>query len=141
MRYFLLDTNFVFIQLRDSARLQSVTAAHRLYDEDALLMVSVVTVAELYSLAKRNNWGEKRLSALQTTLQRLYTVDIQRTNQALLQAYVDIDNHSLRIGRKMSKNDLWIAATAAVANATLVTTDADFEHLDGQIRVIKTTIN
>jgi predicted nucleic acid-binding protein len=29
----------------------------------------------------------------------------------------------------MGKNDLWIAATAAVTGATLVTTDRDFEHL------------
>lgn len=33
--------------------------------------------------------------------------------------------------RKMGKNDLWIAATAAVHNATLIFTDADFDHLDG----------
>jgi tRNA(fMet)-specific endonuclease VapC len=33
--------------------------------------------------------------------------------------------------RKMGKNDLWIAATAAVHNAVLLSSDADFEHLDG----------
>ena len=31
--------------------------------------------------------------------------------------------------RNMGKNDLWIAATASVINATLLTTDKDFEHL------------
>ena len=30
----------------------------------------------------------------------------------------------------MGKNDLWIAATVSVTNATLVTTDKDFNHLD-----------
>ncbi len=34
--------------------------------------------------------------------------------------------------RNMGKNDIWIAATASVINATLVTTDADFNHLDHQ---------
>jgi predicted nucleic acid-binding protein len=29
----------------------------------------------------------------------------------------------------MGKNDLWIAATAKVANATLITVDSDFSHL------------
>ena len=33
--------------------------------------------------------------------------------------------------RNMGKNDLWIAATASVVNATLLTTDADFDHLNG----------
>ncbi|MCY7311131.1 MAG: hypothetical protein LH619_10160, partial [Chitinophagaceae bacterium] len=31
---------------------------------------------------------------------------------------------------KTGKNDLWIAATANVAGATLLTTDNDFNHLD-----------
>lgn len=31
--------------------------------------------------------------------------------------------------RNMGKNDLWIAATAHVTQATLVTTDKDFGHL------------
>ena len=34
--------------------------------------------------------------------------------------------------RKMGKNDLWIAATTAVFNATLLSTDNDFSHLNGQ---------
>lgn len=33
--------------------------------------------------------------------------------------------------RNMGKNDLWIAATAAMSEATLLTTDNDFDHLDG----------
>jgi len=31
----------------------------------------------------------------------------------------------------VGKNDLWIAATAQVTNSKLVTTDKDFDHLDG----------
>jgi predicted nucleic acid-binding protein len=31
--------------------------------------------------------------------------------------------------RNMGKNDLWIAAVAYVLEATLITTDKDFEHL------------
>jgi tRNA(fMet)-specific endonuclease VapC len=30
----------------------------------------------------------------------------------------------------MGKNDLWIAATASLLNLKLITTDADFDHLD-----------
>lgn len=29
----------------------------------------------------------------------------------------------------MTKNDLWIAATASILNLTLITTDLDFNHL------------
>ena len=61
-------------------------------------------------------------------------------NNSLIQMYSEIDAYSqsqhptLRLptsARKMGKNDLWIAATTAVHNATLISTDADFDHLDG----------
>jgi predicted nucleic acid-binding protein len=32
--------------------------------------------------------------------------------------------------RNMGKNDIWIAATAAISYSTLITTDNDFEHLE-----------
>jgi predicted nucleic acid-binding protein len=35
--------------------------------------------------------------------------------------------------RNMGKNDIWIAATASVFDLKLVTTDKDFEHLEGDI--------
>jgi predicted nucleic acid-binding protein len=34
--------------------------------------------------------------------------------------------------RNMGKNDLWIAATASVLDATLLTTDNDFDHLQNE---------
>jgi tRNA(fMet)-specific endonuclease VapC len=37
----------------------------------------------------------------------------------------------------MGKNDLWIASTANVTNATLLTIDSDFDHLDGKYISVK----
>ena len=62
------------------------------------------------------------------------------SSEGIHEAYADIDaysqsNHpslSLPQGmtaRNMGKNDLWIAATAHILRATLVTTDKDFDHL------------
>lgn len=68
-------------------------------------------------------------------------LDIEHNNHNLLDAYVTIDAFSQRkiaapngqflgtSSRNMGKNDLWIAATAYVLNAALVTTDDDFDHL------------
>ena len=40
--------------------------------------------------------------------------------------------------RNMGKNDIWIAATAAVIGAKLITIDNDFDHLNGAfLEVIK----
>jgi tRNA(fMet)-specific endonuclease VapC len=49
----------------------------------------------------------------------------------VLEAYVAIDVYSLDNGVTMGKNDVWIAATAQVTGATLLTTDHDFDHLAG----------
>ena len=45
--------------------------------------------------------------------------------------YADIDAYCEAHGRKLGKNDLWIAATSAVAKAHLLTADKDFDLLDG----------
>jgi len=38
----------------------------------------------------------------------------------------------------MGKNDIWIASTASVPDVDLLTSDKDFEHLDGAcIRLAK----
>ncbi len=59
----------------------------------------------------------------------------------LIERYAEIDafSHDKLIGRplgmtsrNMGKNDLWIAATASILNATLLTTDQDFNHLHNQ---------
>jgi predicted nucleic acid-binding protein len=41
----------------------------------------------------------------------------------------------------MGKNDLWIAATAAITESKLMTTDGGFDHLNGTyLDLIKTEI-
>ena len=73
-------------------------------------------------------------------LRRIPVVDIN--TDRIIQRYAEVDAYSqgkdrskpLPSGmssRNMGKNDIWIAATASVLNATLVTTDTDFDHLNG----------
>ena len=51
---------------------------------------------------------------------------------SLLKMYGQIDHHSNGgSSRPMGKNDAWIAATANVSKMVLITTDKDFDHLDG----------
>lgn len=47
----------------------------------------------------------------------------------LVSAYALISDYCRRNGAALSKNDLWIAATANVTRATLLTTDKDFDPL------------
>jgi len=55
-------------------------------------------------------------------------VDVNR--EPVLQAYARLDARLHAVGRRMGQqNDLWIAATAVATNATLLTTDLDFDVL------------
>lgn len=44
--------------------------------------------------------------------------------------YAIIDTYSQSVNKPMGKNDVWIAASARVIGARLLTTDKDFDHLD-----------
>ena len=74
-------------------------------------------------------------------------VTVGINSQDIIKKYAEIDafsqgkliNNPLGMSaRNMGKNDLWIAATASVANATLLTTDKDFEHLNNRYLNLET---
>ncbi len=143
----LLDTN-ILVFLTRSKNFDDLI--NFINPQDALIYISVVTDAEIRSLALRKNWSIGRIELLENFLSRINIIDV---NQLLTQAYVDIDAYSQRENpnftsysfntpRNMGKNDLWIASLAAMLNLTLITTDADFDHLNGvffDIRKINTT--
>lgn len=70
-----------------------------------------------------------------------YAEYVDISHDQIIRRYAEIDAYSLgrnsvkplpkgRTARQMGKNDLWIAATASVLKAALLTTDHDFDHLD-----------
>ncbi len=123
----LFDTNILVHVLRESA------VGKRAYEDAEQIsgterpLVSVVTVGEMHSLAKQLSWGQKKVDAMGELLRNVVVVDIN--NAPIISRYADLDVWSLNRGRKMGKNDLWIAATASVTGATLMTLDADFDDL------------
>jgi tRNA(fMet)-specific endonuclease VapC len=76
---------------------------------------------------------------LEQLLENLVTVDI--SSNEVLNAYAELDAYSESNGRRMEKNDLWIAATAKVAGATLLTADRDFDFLYEQKLIEVATID
>lgn len=123
----LFDTSILVHVLRGSP------AGKRAYDDAEQIsgaerpLVSVVTLGEMQSLATRLMWGPKKLNALDELLRNVVVVDIN--NPPIITRYAELDVWSQARGRKMGKNDLWIAATASVTGATLMTLDGDFEPL------------
>lgn len=134
MSRYLLDTNLLVYSLRDDSRWGDLCKTYPIGERNNF--ISVVSLGELWSLALRNAWGEKRLAKLQNLSQSFIVVDINI--DAIIRRYAEIDAFSQNrlkgrplggSARNMGKNDLWIAATASALDLTLLSTDQDFAHL------------
>ena len=133
------DTNIFIKAVRNPDFLTNLNNQYDFFNSDNEIFVSAVTVGELYSFALKNRWGNRRLTDMANLLNK--TTSISVTNRLeLVNMYANIDVYSqskhptLRLptsARKMGKNDLWIASTTAIANGTLLSTDGDFDHLQG----------
>lgn len=129
-RPFLLDTNIILTLIRGNALATFIDGKFGLSASTVRPMISVVTHGEVRVLAGRNRWGDRKLAALQNALDNVVTIPLNHID--VLDAYVEIDLYSQGHSdgaRNMGKNDLWIAACAKAAGATLLTTDRDFTHL------------
>lgn len=134
---YLLDTNIILTYLRNNDTRSRIEKQYDPFGENNNPIISVVTVGEIKSIAKRNYWGEKKLNLLEEILESLIITDIN--SEDVIEKYSEIDAYSQgklknnplpMTARNMGKNDLWIAATATVTNSILLTTDKDFEHLN-----------
>lgn len=142
MRY-TIDTN-ILVHLLTASKIGERIV--KLFDEEEpFLVASIVTKAEIISIAIQRKWGQRKLDKLNRLISELYIVPID-TNK-IVQVYADIDafsqgkHPSENIGisaRNMGKNDLWIAATTKITGSVLLTTDNDFDHLDpSYFKIIK----
>lgn len=138
MSLFVIDTGILVGYIRGAGYAEYVEKRFRVNEPPNIPVISTVTKGEIYSLAIQFGWGEKKKSGLEDLLRKLPFVDIG--NDPIVKKYAEIDSYSqgknpsmpLPAGltaRNMGKNDLWIAATGSVLNATLLTTDGDFDHL------------
>ena len=132
-----LDTNILVHAIRESNLFLKLNENLKLTNSINKNIISAVTIGELYSLAVCNRWGSKKKEKIEILLKEFNVVPIA-DRRFFHEAYADIDaysqsNHPTMTlsgsARKMSKNDLWIAATACVFESTLLTTDGDFDHL------------
>jgi len=125
----LLDTNVVVALMRANALGQHIDETYKPRQAKFKPIISVVSVGEMLSLARQFGWGAKKTAEIGKLVENLVVEDIDTPE--ILAAYAEIDHASRNAGRKMGKNDVWIAATAKVAGAMLLTTDKDFDHLRG----------
>ena len=146
---YVLDTNIILLSMRSEEFKEYI---YQNFLKNNMAIICVVTEGEIYSLATRNGWRERKIKLLDELLENYIVADIHSKDVTKMYAQIDAFSQgrlktmkSDFSARNMGKNDLWIAAISAVLNATLLTTDNDFEHLDPNflkcIKIHPTTYN
>ena len=92
-------------------------------------VISFMTVAELEYGTLRANWGESRRQLLADFLRRHFVIFNQTSDLCSVWATLRVEAE--RKGRHLSNSDAWIAATAVLLEAPLLTHNRkDYESLD-----------
>lgn len=148
---YVLDTNIIVHYIKKHPICDFIDQNYAPFDSSNLPIISIVTQAELESIAHQRNWGDKTRKILHTLLNEFLIISIDSLE--LVKKYAEIDAFSQGkliskplpnnlSSRNMGKNDLWIASTATITNSALMTTDNDFDHLDNEFfKVIKIVPN
>lgn len=123
----LLDTNIVIFLTRGGPIGQAIDDRFQLRARAERPLLSAITLGEAMAFAQFRRWGEARSVMLSGLLREFVVVDIR--NRVVLERYAEIDSFLKRNGRAVADNDVWIAACASAADATLLTTDRDFDPL------------
>ena len=127
----LLDTNVVVQVCRGKETGERIDKAYGLRSRPERPLISVITVGECLAFAKHRRWGDAKMATLREMLAEFVVVDI--ISRDVLERYAEIHAMGIDSGWNLSDNDTWIAATASVTSAVLLTTDKDFERVDGRL--------
>jgi len=97
---------------------------------DAVASISFMTLAELEQWAVVRNWGPRRHAELLQFIKDRFVVI--ESNAALCRKWAEVRGQVKRAGHHIETADAWIAATALLYNAPLMTHNADdFTHVPG----------
>ena len=125
MNTVLIDTDVLSFLFKQDTRAE----LYRPHLQQALSLISFMTVAELKQWTLLRNWGSRRRQALDEHLQLYTLVPFDRD---LCQTWAEVRYQAHQSGRKIETADAWIAATAILYQVPLVTHNrTDFDWVKG----------
>jgi len=124
---YFLDTNILVHLVRDDATGQYINKRYGILVNDPRPLISGVTEGELRSLAYQWKWGKRKKEQMRFFLSFFWLAPIEKPE--VYEAYAAMDAFCQSNGLVIGQNDLWIAASAHVFQAHLLTTDTDFDRL------------
>ena len=110
----IVDTDVVSFLFKGDTRAE----AYREHLQGKTLAISFMTVAELYQWAYVRDWGGRKLAQLE---ERLRSYVIVAYDNELCKQWAKICVERQRLGRPISVQDAWIAATALRHGSPVVT--------------------
>ena len=126
-RLILLDTGVLIHLARKDPTGKAVEEEHGLSTRSERPLLSSVVEGEVLGFALWRNWGPARMRGLSALFDRLARVDTRHAE--IVRAYAELFAIGRRSGKPCGQNDLWIAATAKLTNAVVLTCDRDFDWL------------
>ncbi len=117
----LLDTTVVSL-LHPKKKGNPLGAKYEAHMTGKVLALSFQSVAELWSWAEENGWGEKQRAGLDEFLRRFLVIPY---DYELARVWAKVSAYCKRNGRRLEAGDAWIAATAVHRSIPLLTHDGD----------------
>lgn len=139
MTKYVLDTGILLGYIRGASYAAFIEKEFTVSEPPNIALISVVSIGEIYSLSLKFKWGTDKKEKLDELIRKIPYININHHDILNMYAEIDAYSHShhphkkLPMGmsaRNIGQNDVWIAATATVSLATLLTTDHDFDHLN-----------
>jgi tRNA(fMet)-specific endonuclease VapC len=93
--------------------------------------VAAITVGELLTLTRRNNWSGKKRLLLDQVLRNVQVLN--HLTQPVIESYTELSLTATKRGRSIGQNDLWIAAFAKTYDMVLLTLDHDFDGIENEL--------
>ena len=113
----ILDTCIVSYLMKGGPLAEAYTP----HTQGKLLAISFITVGEMYFGAENRNWGNKKRSALETTLRNFVVIPY---DHEIARCYGRLVAERKHNGKPIAPNDAWIAACAVRHAVPLVTHNA-----------------
>ena len=122
---YLLDTSVVLHATRQGSKVsQTIDLQFALSSSRFRPAICEVSIGELLAFTLSHTWGDRRKAVLQAQIDNSLVIPISHPGIHL--CWAEMSSSLRAAGEAVGQNDIWIAATAKVANLTLLTTDKDF---------------
>lgn len=120
----LLDTNIVSFIFKGDSRIND----YKPYLKGNGFAISFMTVAELFQWAMVRKWGNRRIKKMEAEIKKYLVLPF---DLEVCRLWGEVRSECQSVGRPISAQDAWIAATALQHDLPLVTHNpSDFEPVN-----------